>query len=58
MEGMAAACSSEMTGIGLISGTGLFVRETVGGGFLGMPEEYARFTKENKVVIPTAMTSI
>jgi hypothetical protein len=30
-----------ITGIGSIIGTGVFVRETVGGGFLGMPEEYA-----------------
>ena len=39
--GMTAAGAGAITGIGLIIGTGVFVRETVGGGFLGMPEEYA-----------------
>jgi hypothetical protein len=34
--GMTAAGAGAITGIGLTSGAGFLVRETVGGGFLGM----------------------
>ena len=46
---LAAAGAGAITGIGLTSGTGFFVREMVGGGFLGMPEEYAPPDAGNKV---------
>ena len=44
---MTAAGAGAITGIGLTSGTGFFVRETVGLTF-GMPEEYARVASGNK----------
>jgi hypothetical protein len=40
--------ASGAAGTGGIAGKGFLVRETVGGGFFGMPEEYARVVAGNK----------